>query len=62
MLCLFSAPHLNRILAGYHEVAPLTDGWRERLGVHQLVPLLAHTALFGGSYGQQTLAMARRYA
>jgi fructosamine-3-kinase len=62
MLCLFSAPHLNRILAGYHDAFPLLDGWRERLGVHQLVPLLAHTALFGGDFGRQTLAMARRYA
>lgn len=62
MLCLFSAPHLSRMLAGYHEASPLLDGWRDRLGVHQLVPLLAHTALFGGDYGRQTLAMARRYA
>ena len=62
MLCLFSAPHLNRIMAGYHDAYPLLDGWRDRLGVHQLVPLLAHTALFGGNFGRQTLAMARRYA
>jgi fructosamine-3-kinase len=62
MLCLFSAPHLSRILAGYHDAYPLLDGWRDRLGVHQLVPLLAHTALFGGHFGRQTLAMARRYA
>jgi fructosamine-3-kinase len=62
MLCLFSAPYLNRILAGYHDAYPLLDGWRERLGVHQLVPLLAHAALFGGQFGQQVTAMARRYA
>lgn len=50
-LALFGgAPHLARILAAYDEVAPLHEGWRERVGLHQLFLLLVHTALFGRSY------------
>ncbi|MBB5870943.1 fructosamine-3-kinase [Allocatelliglobosispora scoriae] len=43
-------PHLDRILAAYDEAAPLADGWRARIGLHQLFLLLVHTALFGRSY------------
>ncbi|MET7772300.1 fructosamine kinase family protein [Nocardia sp. NPDC005366] len=58
MLALFGAPQLDRIVAAYHEVRPLADGWRGRLALHQLHPLLVHTVLFGGSYREQTLAAA----
>ncbi|UER55986.1 phosphotransferase [Kineosporiaceae bacterium SCSIO 59966] len=51
MLQLFGLPHLDRVLAAYDEAAPLTDGWRERVGLHQLHPLLVHAVLFGPSYG-----------
>lgn len=51
MLQLFGLPHLDRVLATYDEAAPLTDGWRERVGLHQLHPLLVHAVLFGPSYG-----------
>ncbi|HMY09122.1 MAG TPA: fructosamine kinase family protein [Marmoricola sp.] len=51
MLALFGAPHLTQITAAYHEASPLADGWEERLGLHQLHPLLVHAALFGGEYG-----------
>ncbi|CCH28288.1 fructosamine kinase family protein [Actinosynnema sp. NPDC047251] len=59
MLALFGCPHLDRILAAYHEVAPLSDGWRERFPLHQLFPLLVHTVLFGRGYASQTLSAAR---
>jgi fructosamine-3-kinase len=50
-LALFGgAPHLDRILAGYQEIWPLTDGWQDRVPVHQLHLMLVHTALFGGAY------------
>ena len=50
-LALFGgAPHLDRILAAYREVWPLSDGWRGRLPVHQLHLLLVHTAVFGATY------------
>jgi len=58
MLALFGAPHLDRILAAYDEASPLADGWRERVGLHQLHPLLVHTVLFGGGYGARAVAIA----
>ena len=62
MLALFGYPYLDVVLDAYDEVSPLADGWRERVGLHQLAPLLHHCVLFGGGYVSQTLAMARRYA
>ena len=62
MLALFGYPFLDEVLLGYDEVSPLADGWRERVGLHQLAPLLLHCVLFGGWYVGETLAMARRYA
>jgi fructosamine-3-kinase len=59
MLALFGAPHLADILAGYQEVAPLADGWRDRLSLHQLHPLLVHVCLFGAAYREAALAAAR---
>lgn len=59
MLHLFGCPHLDRVLGAYQEVAPLADGWVERIGLHQLFPLLVHTVLFGSSYAAQALAAAR---
>ncbi|HEV2088210.1 MAG TPA: fructosamine kinase family protein, partial [Cryptosporangiaceae bacterium] len=59
MLALFGAPHLDRTLAAYAETAPLADGWRERVALHQLHPLLVHCALFGTGYAGQTLRAAR---
>jgi fructosamine-3-kinase len=59
MLALFGCPHLDAVLAAYDEVAPLADGWRERMPLHQLFPLLVHVVLFGGGYGAQAVTAAR---
>jgi fructosamine-3-kinase len=59
MLQLFGCPHLERILAAYQEVSPLADGWRDRVGLHQLFPLLVHAVLFGRGYAVQSIAAAR---
>jgi len=59
MLALFGAPGLDRILAAYDEVTPLADGWRERVPLHQLHPLLVHAALYGAGYRDQVLSAAR---
>ncbi|MFE0799265.1 fructosamine kinase family protein [Streptomyces sp. NPDC058812] len=59
MLCLFGCPHLDRILDGYRETAPLADGWAGRVGVHQLFPLLVHAVLFGRGYAEQAVTAAR---
>lgn len=40
----------DRCFAAYDEVAPPADGWRDRVPLHQLVPLLVHVALFGAAY------------
>ncbi len=58
MLSLFGAPHLDRILGAYQEVAPLAGGWRRRIPLHQLHPLLVHACLFGRSYREPVLAAA----
>ncbi|WP_404386605.1 fructosamine kinase family protein [Knoellia locipacati] len=59
MLALFGAPHLDRIVAAYEEVSPLDDGWRARIPLHQLHPLLVHAVLFGGGYAGQVMAAVR---
>ena len=59
MLDLFGAPSLDRILAGYNDTAPLAAGWRDRIPLHQLHPLLVHACLFGASYAEGVRAAAR---
>ncbi len=58
MLALFGAPHLEVILRAYEQVTPLADGWRQRVPLHQLHPLLVHVCLFGASYTGQLRAAA----
>ncbi|WP_043840877.1 fructosamine kinase family protein [Amycolatopsis taiwanensis] len=62
MLQLFGAPLLDRFLGAYAESAerPLADGWRDRVELHQLFPLLMHAAVFGGGYAGQALSAARK--
>ena len=59
MLALFGAPHLDRILAGYNDTTPLAAGWRSRVPLHQLHPLLVHACLFGASYREEVRSAAR---
>lgn len=61
MLALFGAPYLGEILAGYDEASPLAAGWQDRVDLHQLNPLLIHTALFGGSYADAAITAAAPY-
>jgi fructosamine-3-kinase len=61
MLAMFGLPHLPRVLDAYDEVAPLADGWEDRVGLHQLFPLLVHACLFGGGYGARAAATAAHY-
>jgi fructosamine-3-kinase len=60
MLRLFGAPG-ERVFDAYQEVAPLAEGWEERVGLYQLLPLLVHALLFGGSYRGAAERMALRY-
>lgn len=50
MLLLFPPSGAAQIIAGYESVAPLPAGWRQRVDLHQLYPLLVHAVLFGGGY------------
>jgi fructosamine-3-kinase len=59
MLALFGTPHLERVIDGYAATAPLADGWRSRIPLHQLHPLLVHVCLFGAGYRDSALAAAR---
>lgn len=61
MLHLFGLPHLPRTMQAYHEAAPLTDGWEDRLPLHQLFPLLVHACMFGGAYGARAATVAARF-
>ncbi len=62
MLALFGLPHLDVVLDAYAESSALADGWRERLALHTLSPLLFHTVLFGGGYAREAVGVARRFA
>jgi fructosamine-3-kinase len=61
MLRLFGAPS-ERVFAAYEELTPLADGWRERVSLWQLLPLLVHALLFGGSYCAEAERVAKSYA
>jgi fructosamine-3-kinase len=61
MLRLFGAPS-ERFFDAYEQAAPLAHGWRERVELHQLLPLLVHALLFGGSYRGAAERVALRYA
>jgi fructosamine-3-kinase len=62
MLALFGLPHLPRVLQAYEEVSPLADGWADRVGIHQLHPLLVHACLFGGGYGARAADVAESFS
>jgi fructosamine-3-kinase len=59
MLALFGAPSLDRILVGYNDTVPLAAGWRSRIPLHQLYPLLVHACLYGASYREEVRSAAR---
>jgi len=45
----------------YHTTYPLEKGWKDRVALNQLYPLLVHVNLFGRSYWEQVAAILRRY-
>jgi fructosamine-3-kinase len=52
----------DRTVAAYEDVTPLADGWRARIGLWQLFPLLVHAVLFGGGYLHSAHDLALRLA
>jgi fructosamine-3-kinase len=61
MLRLFGAPS-ERVFSAYEERTPLAGGWQDRVELYQLLPLLVHALLFGGSYRASAARIALRYA
>jgi protein-ribulosamine 3-kinase len=45
----------------YNEEFPLLPGYRERLDLYNLYPLLVHVNLFGGGYAAQVMSVLRRF-
>jgi fructosamine-3-kinase len=62
MLRLFGgwAGTQSGIFDAYEEAWPLAEGWRDRVELYQLLPMLVHALLFGGSYraGAERIAMS----
>jgi fructosamine-3-kinase len=48
--------------AAYDEALPLPREWRERNPLYQMYHLLNHQLIFGGQYGREAMALARRHA
>ncbi|NND92806.1 MAG: fructosamine kinase, partial [Granulosicoccus sp.] len=45
----------------YQEHFPLTDGWKQRIALHQLAPLIVHAIKFGGAYAGATENALKQY-
>ncbi len=45
----------------YNEVFPLQNGWRNRIDICQLYPLLVHLILFGGHYYSAVKSILEKY-
>lgn len=52
----------DRVFDAYEEEYPLEPGWRTRVELNQLIPLLVHAALFGGAYRSQVHDALKRMA
>lgn len=52
----------KRVWAAYEEAYPLEKGWQDRRDLYKLYHYLNHYYLFGGGYGQQARAIAKKYS
>jgi fructosamine-3-kinase len=48
--------------AAYEESYPLAGGWRDRVALHQIAPLVVHAIKFGGGYRASAAAAIARYS
>ncbi|GGO64469.1 fructosamine kinase family protein [Nonomuraea cavernae] len=60
MLALFGVAYQDRVFGAYREESPLADGWRGRVPLHQLHPLLVHVVLYGEAYRSGLMAAVER--
>jgi fructosamine-3-kinase len=49
----------EQFYSAYHEVFPLTDGWKRRIELYKLYHLFNHLNLFGEGYYSQVLSVLR---
>ena len=47
--------------AAYEAVRPLASGWRDRIALHQIAPLVVHAIKFGGHYVDAAATAIERY-
>jgi fructosamine-3-kinase len=47
--------------SAYNEAWPMEKGWKKRMDIFNLYPLLVHLNLFGGSYARQVLQIIRQF-
>ena len=52
---------MRDVFDGYESVHPLADGWRDRVDLHQIAPLVVHAIKFGGHYVPAATAAIDRY-
>lgn len=48
-------------IAAYNEVYPLENGWKDRVPIGQLYPLMVHVNLFGGGYGRSVESILQKF-
>lgn len=51
----------SAVFDAYDEAYPLAHGWRERIELHQIAPLVVHAIKFGGGYVSSATAAINRY-
>lgn len=51
----------SSVFEWYHESYPLEQGWRERIDIHNLYPLLVHVNLFGSAYEGQVASILKKF-
>ena len=51
----------SNLYSYYNEAYPLQPGWRQRVPLCQLYPLLVHLLLFGGHYYNSVMEIIKRY-
>lgn len=52
----------NKWVDAYNEVYPLESGWRARIDIGQLYPLMVHVNLFGGGYGSDVERIVKKFS
>ncbi|HLP13341.1 MAG TPA: fructosamine kinase family protein [Flavobacteriales bacterium] len=61
MMHLFGGFHADTYKA-YQEIYPLESGWKQRVDLCNLYPLLVHVNLFGGNYVKQVKQVVGQYS